>query len=338
MRRSVALLLVLCACQGPVRPQPVEAGAGADAIVRTTQQGPVKATVSLSPQAPRLGDPLVLVLSIEAEPQVSVDMPPFGEALGRFAIVGFTPRSSTDTDGRTRASQRYLLDAPMSGRQRIPSLRVEFTDRRSGDTRPSAAGSGEREGELLTDEIPVDIASVLPEGQVQDQLRGLRGPLQEQFYRSRGFRYGAVVVALLLGAGLAFGLHALRRRARQRVRASAYDVAMGRLQRLLDRGLPAPEAADAFYVELSHIVRHYVEDRYGVRAPELTTEEFLREARRLAAMQQAHRELLSAFLEVCDRVKFAAYRPVPEESRQALVQARRFLTETRLPEPGEGQP
>ena len=74
-------------------------------------------------------------------------------------------------------------------------------------------------------------------------------------------------------------------------------------------------------------MRRYIEDRHAVRAPELTTEEFLLEARRSVAFSAAHRDLLSAFLANCDQVKFARYSPREDESRSALEVARRFLSE-----------
>ena len=87
---------------------------------------------------------------------------------------------------------------------------------------------------------------------------------------------------------------------------------------------------DAWFVELSAIVRRYLEGRYQVRAPELTTEEFLQEARRAAGLSAEHRDLLTAFLERCDRVKFAGYRPDAEESLATLKAARAFVEDTRL--------
>ena len=110
----------------------------------------------------------------------------------------------------------------------------------------------------------------------------------------------------------------------------------GRHQRGHDDGDRRPgvgetgDEADAWYVEISDIVRHYLEDRYAVRAPELTTEEFLREARRSAELGREHQDLLSVFLEGCDRVKFAGYHPEVAESRATLQVAGRFLEETRL--------
>lgn len=335
----VAAALHVTYCNIPAD-KPADAGTAAppaESLTQTTESGPVKATVALSPKKPRLGDPLTLTLTVEAKPKVAVEMPPFGEALGRFSIVNFTPRSETAADGSVKHVQRYVLDAPMSGRQRIPSLRIEFTDGRPGGMPGPSQGQLADGGadpsaphELLTDELAIDIASVLPDGQVQNELKGLRGPLDETVAQSRWLRYALAPLALVLvGIGILLARR-LRAQARQRVRVSAYDAAMRRLSSLEARGWPHPAEADAWYVELSDTVRRYIEDRYGVRAPELTTEEFLRAAQQQLRMQPAHRELLEAFLSTCDRVKFAGYRPGESESRQALDEARRFLSDTRI--------
>jgi hypothetical protein len=94
--------------------------------------------------------------------------------------------------------------------------------------------------------------------------------------------------------------------------------------------MPGEELVDGWYVELSAIVRRYLENRFNLRAPELTTEEFLREARRSSELTREHRDLLTAFLEGCDRVKFAGYVPGESESLEALASARRFVEETRM--------
>ena len=292
--------------------------ASTEVLSSVTEAGPVRATVTLAPAAPRLGDPLTLELVVAGEPRVAVEMPEFGEALGRFSILDFAPRRETTEDGGTVASQRYTLQAPMSGRLRIPALRIEYVDERDG------AADGYRE--LMTDEIAFAVASVLPEGAVVDALLPARAALPEG--RDGWFAtWWPVLLALVLavGAGL-WGVAAWQRRAVARSRVTAHQRAMQRLRELEQRGLPRTPEADAWYVELSDIVRRYVEDRYAVRAPELTTEEFLVEARR--SFSGSHRDLLSAFLARCDRVKFARYSPDQRESSEALSAARQFLDET----------
>ena len=322
-----ALIVASCAQRNDDRneagavdpPQAVEA----EPLSVETREGPVAATLSLAPPEPRLGDRLVLTLVVTAKDGVTVEMPAFGDALGRFAIVDFTPREEVVDDG-VRLSQRYTLQAPMSGRQRIPRLRVEFLDERDPD-------AVVRPRELLTDELAFDVASVLPEGQSLDELRPLRAALAELEgpWLQRHWPWIAVgTVALgVLAAGVAWW----RRRAEERARLTAFDRALARLDRLERQGLPSEAAADAWYVELSDIVRRYIEERFALRAPELTTEEFLAEAGRSADLSVAHRDLLSDFLATCDRVKFARYSPGDDESREALAVARRFLDETRIP-------
>lgn len=289
-------------------------------LVVESRQGPVTATLTLTPPEPRLGDPLVLTLEVVAKTGVTVEMPAFGEALGRFAIVDFAPREEAVDDG-VRMSQRYTLQAPMSGRQRIPQLRVEFLDERE-------PGAEAKLGELLTDELPFVVASVLPEGQPLDELRSVRASLAELRGPWLRHNWPWLVVGLLAAAGAGWAVVWWLRRAEERARLTAFDRAMARLDRLQRRGLPRADAADAWYVELSDIVRRYIEERFALRAPELTTEEFLAEAGRSAALTASHRELLSAFLARCDRVKFARYSPGEDESRGALEEAGRFLNET----------
>ena len=64
----------------------------AETLSAETREGPIVATVSLTPAAPRLGDSLVLTLAVAADTGVTVEMPVFGDALGRFGIVDYTPR------------------------------------------------------------------------------------------------------------------------------------------------------------------------------------------------------------------------------------------------------
>ena len=142
---------------------------------------------------------------------------------------------------------------------------------------------------------------------------------------------GASVAAVLASGGVLLyrSMAASRRIAKQR---SAYDDAVARLRVLEGRGAPASDDADAWFVELSSIVRGYLEQRYLIRAPERTTEEFLQEAAQGAALSADHRGMLSSFLDRCDRVKFAGYRPEADESISTLGVARGFVEDTRLRE------
>ena len=68
-------------------------------------------------------------------------------------------------------------------------------------------------------------------------------------------------------------------------RMSPIERALYELDVLLKKGLPGRGLYKDFYVELTMVVRRYIERRHDVRAPNLTTEEFLRAAQRNAYWQ-----------------------------------------------------
>ena len=179
------------------------------------------------------------------------------------------------------------------------------------------------------------MASVLPEEMETGDLRSAREPLPElggPWWEA--YRWWLAVAGLAAGAAAVAALRL--RRSPQRARATAFQRASARLERLRNQGLPEGDGVDPWYVELSDIVRRYIEERFSLRAPELTTEEFLVEAGRSGKLSVSHRGLLSEFLERCDRVKFARYRPRADESQEALGVAARFLAESREPESEPG--
>jgi hypothetical protein len=92
---------------------------------------------------------------------------------------------------------------------------------------------------------------------------------------------------------------------------------------------------DSFFVRLSAVVRKYVEQRFGLRAPELTTEEFLDSMTTSPELQSGHRLLLQEFLRQADLVKFARVYPGEAEIWASLRAADRFLEDTRQPTPSE---
>lgn len=86
---------------------------------------------------------------------------------------------------------------------------------------------------------------------------------------------------------------------------------------------------DPFFVTLSDIVRRYLENRFALRSPELTTQEFLPLLATSPDLTGDHRELLRRFLELADLVKFAHHVPDGAAVDEAIRAAERLLVETR---------
>ena len=121
-----------------------------------------------------------------------------------------------------------------------------------------------------------------------------------------------------------------RRKARpeKQIVVVPHEWAFDQLRLLVDEKLVEQGQVHEFYFRLSYIVRVYIELRFGLMAPERTTEEFLVEVHRSDTLRTDHQTLLGDFLRSCDMVKFAKYDPTAAEIELAFDSARDFIEQT----------
>jgi len=134
----------------------------------------------------------------------------------------------------------------------------------------------------------------------------------------------AVLVLMAVLAGLVVGVKYLARRVREH-RMSPIERAWVELDRLLRKGLPGRGRYKDFYVELTMVVRRYVQRKYGIQAPHLTTEEFFAELAKSDNQTIRQLDNLQMFLESADMVKFAGVEATPEMADSATDAARDYL-------------
>ena len=107
--------------------------------------------------------------------------------------------------------------------------------------------------------------------------------------------------------------------------------ALRALGRLHQAPRTTPAQIEAFYVEVSQVLRVYLEERFGLRAPERTTEEFLLELEQpaIAGLDLEQRLQLRRFLSQCDLVKFAAQTPGEDVHQATFAIAEGLVEATR---------
>jgi len=307
----VALLAAACRTgPGPRTPQ-------ASPIEKHYQNGPVALTLKVSRRQITAADHVELVLEARAgeSDKVQFPTPAADRKLGKFTVT--RTRSGEPRlvgDNQVLRSQVYELEPFLPGDYEIPALTIRF-------------GAGRV---IKTDPVPVRVVSVLPDSSRLPDIKEIVPPVA--LPRLAPWIYGAVLVALV-AAGFWFWRWRRKQHEKPAAPAPPHERALRELRKLMEEDLISKGEAKLFYLRVSAILRHYIEERFGLRAPERTTEEFLRDLRGDRALNPRQKELLKQFLEHCDQVKFANYQPRREEVNNTVNTCAQFIAETRATEP-----
>lgn len=199
-------------------------------------------------------------------------------------------------------------------------------------------GKGDVELPLMTPSLlPVANPPTLalsPENQQRTQgtVEELREELrrQQEQFRERRFPWrwllGALGIVVVIG-GIWKGIQRLLswRRKEEAMNLDPREEALLALRTLEEKKLPQSGLVEPFYVELTGIVRRYIERVYNVHAPEQTTQEFLEAMRSESVFSQDLQKRFGEFLNTADLVKFARFQATLEECKGAHRAAKGFV-------------
>jgi len=275
-----------------------------------------------------VGDRITMTVSVEHTAGSTVTWPDSLD-LSPFEVleVRVLPAAAT-ADGGALTRAVLTLTAFELGELEIPGFTVDVV------------GPGDAVETLTTSGFGVEVVSVGADE--SGDIRDIRGPL-------------AIPVSALLILGwilplllLALAAYWLYRRRQRREAPSApipagppprppHEIALEALDALEVSGMLERGQVKDYHIQVSAILRTFVEGRWSVDALELTTTEVVEGLER-AAVAADLRAGLQQFLERCDLVKFAKVRPDSDASREVLALGRRLVIDARpasVTEPGE---
>ena len=299
MHRLLAFGVAFAAAAAGVRGEAVERtfpGSGASATVRVDPAridpaGEAEAVVSLAASAP-------FAASVPSDLSTSFE---------GFSCLG----AYTDAVG---AVHLRLAPDPAAARWRVRPIAVRVVD---SSVHPAT------ESWFATE--PIALPAAEPAVAAADSVAPALAPDTIR----PSLRHFLLWILVALAAFAAAALLALLARKLRRVRAlrrlSPRERALRELGALLARGLPGAGRFKDYYVELTMVVRRYIERRYAIRAPKLTTEQFLAAAKANPAFPGPSVAPLGAFLEAADLVKFAGVEASRETADAAAARARAYL-------------
>ena len=309
-RWCVVLALILagvaqsCGSAGPGESDIVSA------ITQTHEMGDLRLELTLDKASLTTVQSLLLRLQIECSEGDSIDFPNLSDGLGEFAVTRVrTLPTRLIQGGRVVHGRDYELQPFLPGEYDVPPLTVVSSSA----------------GEISTEPLKVSVESVLEDPQ-SAELRDIADPVDVPV----PWWWWVLATVLTCTALAALGWWWRRWRQAQSVprRVTPHEAALAKLDALLAENLLADGYLKLFYLRLSDIVRHYIEDRFGLRAPEQTTDEFLVALANAPQIRGDHQQLLRRFLRQADMVKFAKFKPGADETGGAVEAARRFIEQT----------
>jgi len=297
-----------------------------DALVEKEEKEIPKATsipaimANIEPESATVGDVLTYSISITWPKEIKVIPPDKDENLGKCRVLEREVGDLVTKDDIHKLDMALKIACYETGEQEMPSLKIYFDD-----------ANGQRRS-LDGPKLRVNILRTLPED--AKELKPIK-PIKDM--PPDYLKLVLILVGMLLVLALVYFLYT-RLRNRQRAAEEEdikapdpYDLAMKRFESGDLETLLKKENIDGFYVELTDILREYIEGRFGVQALEMTTRE-IRWELKSAPIDDFLKAELHRILERADFAKFARSYPKNHLCKEDMALGKKFINKTK-PEP-----
>ncbi len=298
------------------------------AVVKEKKADGVTLRLSATPGELNTGERTVVEVEIVAEDGITVSPDSYENALRGsdhrfdFRLVGREKEEARPIgDGSLRWRYTFVLEFVLSESYELPAASLSFVDNRIAMATEAQT--------LQTQMLPIIVHEPADLQLPPEEMMKVTtlSPVELPVDWLAWWWVVPVAVVLVMGIILLF-------RRRRSVRASVMIVvpahvwARRELAALAAEGLIERGEIQPFHYRISYIARGYIERRFHVAAPEMTTEEFLSTTAGDGRFGPDVSKELQQFLEACDMVKYARFEPGPDEPNRLMRSAIDFVDRT----------
>ena len=287
----------------------------------TTLSAQVQVEQKLDSLQMLIGQQTKLTLTVNARKGAKIEFPKFNaeeELIPGVEVLGYTDTPARDLDHGMNQYQRvYLLTSFDQNVYAIPALPVKV-DNNKHQGNPSAL-------KVLTVKVDtVHTNKFYPPKGVQDN------PFQaKEWFPLYGF---SILLLILIVALIYLAIRLVQHKPiitrMQIVRhIPAHTKALNEINVIKTIHAESQDAQKAYYSELTDTLRKYIKERFGFNATEMTSSEIISHLREKGD-EKMLMELRDLFT-TADLVKFARYQTLMNENDMNLVNAVKFIDETK---------
>jgi len=249
-----------------------------------------------------IGDLISYRLTIVHDSDINLTPPPVGANLGSFDVKDYQTDDETVLEnGRVKLESRFLLTTFTTGDYIIPPIPIEYN-------------TADMERKILISEpMPIKVKSLLAEAADTADINDLK-PLIE-FKKEIPLWYylaGAAFLLFIIALVIWWRLRKIKPEESGPVdRRPAWEIASEKLAQLKEKNYPKAGEIKQYYVELSEVIREFLQRVYAIPVLDMTTYEFLNEIVQRDIENDLY-ERLKIYLQFADLVKFAKLVPEPD--------------------------
>lgn len=259
-----------------------------------------------------IGDRIKYTIEVTASRGTQIQMPAFRDNLiGDFEIKDSANKTVKHLLGGKTFSHWYYITAYTVGKKEIPAIDIRYKPASAKDWAVKKTGA-----------LSIDVRSVLPK-ELPADIKDIKGPVN--FFEINWLLVGGLLIGLIILTTVFVIVKKMREKKPIKL---PHETALEELEAIRSHLINSGDLKE-YFIGVSDCVRRYIERVFRLKAPEMTSEEFLNSLRDSTALTMAHKELLRGFMNACDLVKFAKYKPTDEETENVYVTTKNFINETK---------
>lgn len=300
-----------------------------------------KTTVSakVDPSEIKIGEQAVLNIQAIAPVGERVVFPAFqGKLVEGIEVLAMLKPDTTTAHGVMTINQKYIItsfDSTLYNITYIGVLAGKDTLRTNGfglkvKSVDLSSSTKEYVAQIKGKSEPLDFEKL--------KLHDIKDVLSAPFVWTDFLIYflWALLIVLLLGLIVAAFILYKRKKEkgyyfRPAVVLPPHVLAMQALDEIKSKKIWQQGLEKEYFTELTDTLRKYIENRYGVSSFEKTSDEIL-SSLKLVTEAESPLDGLKQILKLADLVKFAKYKPLPDENDLSLMNAYLYINQTKIEE------
>lgn len=273
-----------------------------------------------------IGGQMNLTLEVNQPKDVNIIFPVFTDTISKaIEVVSSTPVDTTFLDNnRIALKQQYRITSFDTGLQYVPPVKFELA---------------QEEYHKIFETKPMALMVIDPFDNVDPKkgLADIKGPYDAPFTLAELLPYLPWILLALavIGAGIYLFMRLRKRKGteqgvkKKKPKEPPHVIALRELNRIKAEKLWQKDQVKRYHTEITDTLRQYIEDRFGINALEQTSEETLQALRNVDLNDKEAYEKLKQILELADLVKFAKFKPLPDENDLSMINALFFVNQTK---------